>query len=257
MRLIECDVHPQGLYHLLRLPRNLASLTITEANQHSSYSRDRRYDGLTAAKVLHPLHSLQPFLQHLCIARLSNNKERLFCISPLDLTPFTSLQSVEFAHVQAHRSKGRMSTNWCDSAHTSGPQLNTGAPSTTTLIYSDIPPHWWSRGIDFFACAFQNKVTHGIEKLQTLKLVLVDDELLTAERARALPARELGHIQERMRRKVRQLAALGRRDDVRIRVVVEWVRPNGHTIPPYLMGEYVPEIRPEYDSGPLPAVGDI
>jgi hypothetical protein len=47
---------------------------------------------------------------------------------------------------------------------------------------------------------------------------------------------------------VRELGGLGRRPDVGVRVLVEWVRPNPGTIPPYLTGEQVPQLRPEYDS---------
>lgn len=54
---------------------------------------------------------------------------------------------------------------------------------------------------------------------------------------------------EKVRRQVRELGVLGRKENVGVRVVVEWVRPSGTTIPPYLTGEYVPEVRPEYDSG--------
>lgn len=53
---------------------------------------------------------------------------------------------------------------------------------------------------------------------------------------------------ERVRRWVRELGHLGKEKNVEVRVVVEWVRPNGKTIPPYLVGEDVPEVRGEYDS---------
>lgn len=136
--------------------------------------------------------------------------------------------------------------------------MNTGNPDTTTeLTYSEIPHHWWEKMIQFFKCAFRNKISHGIGNLKLLKLILIDDELLFEERIGA--RRQVGVQRERMhelrrekvervQRSVRELGLLGREKNVGVRVVVEWVRPNGKTIPPYLVGEDVPEVRGEYDS---------
>jgi hypothetical protein len=255
LNLIECDISLAGLYHLLRLPRALTSLTITEANHYVFYIRDRYHSGLFASKSLTPIAALQPQLRHLCIARLRYNEVHLFSIPPLDLTPFTSLQSVEYAHVQNPRWTTIHERDWCDLVHRAGPQANTGGPNTTMLTYSDIPCHWWGKSIQFFKCAFLNKVSHGIGNLKVLKLVLLDHELLVErwiftgmvdEQQREPEVRRVA--KEKVRRLVRELGVLGRRPNVGVRVVVEWVRPNGGTIPPYLMGEYVPEVRAEYDS---------
>lgn len=84
--------------------------------------------------------------------------------------------------------------------------------------------------------------------------MLIDEDLLFGQPAEA---DEIGIFEqenrralvERVRRGVRELGELGRKSGVGVRVLVEWVRPNGFTIPPYLLGEYVPERRFEYDSG--------
>jgi hypothetical protein len=258
LNLIECDFHPQGLYHLLSLPRRLTSLNITEAIHYAFYVRDRRYSGLNTPTILHPIASLQPSLQHLRIARLRTDKDRLFSLTRLDLAPFNNLHSVEFAHVQNSRFMSPLVPDWCELVHRAGPQFNTGSPaSTTTLTYSDIPPHWWDRGFQFFTCAFTNKISHGIDNVRMLKLVLVDDELLIENRAEngliaereKVRAHEFRRVRiEKVRKQIRDLGLLGRKKNVEVRLVVEWIRPNGRTIPPYLMGEDMPEVRLEYDS---------
>ncbi len=110
----------------------------------------------------------------------------------------------------------------------------------------------------FFKCAFRKKISHGIGNLKLLKLILIDYELLLEEHIRlgtlGRREREREHElrKERMeavRRSVRELGQLGQEKNVGVRVVVEWIRPNGTTIPPYLVGEDVPEVRGEYDSG--------
>ena len=248
LNLVECDIHPEGLYHLLRLPRNLTSLAITEAIHYAFYFRHRRYLGLKSRDILHPIAILQPNLRHLRIGRLNGDPDHLFCVSPLDMTPFTSLQTVDFVHVQKLQWSTVNTPNWCDLVHRAGPRMNTGGPNTTALTYADIPRQWWANGLSFFTCAFSNKVSHGIDKLQTLKLILIDDEILI-ENEGAGEQEERKVAVEEVKTKVRELGVLGRKANVGIRVVVEWVRPNGTTIPPYLTGEYEPEIRLEYDSG--------
>jgi hypothetical protein len=132
--------------------------------------------------------------------------------------------------------------------------MNTGNPDTTTMLtYSEVPRHWWENMIQFFKCAFRNKTSHGIGNLKTLKLVLIDDEVLLGIRAvvrrlRGMEQEIRREKVERVRRWVRELGHLGKEKNVGVRVVVEWVRPNGKTIPPYLVGEDVPEVRGEYDS---------
>jgi hypothetical protein len=255
LKLIECDMTLVGLYHLLRLPRALLSLTITEANHYVLYVRDRSHTGLLAPKSLIPIAELQPRLRHLCIARLRYNDVHLLSIPPLDLTPFTSLQAVEYAHVQNPHLTTIRERDWCDLVHREGPQANTGGPNTAVLIYSDIPMQWCESSIRFFKCAFLNKVSHGIGNLRVLKLILVDHEWLIAcwiasgrinEQQRRPEAWRAAT--ERARTLVRELGVLGRRPDIGVRVLVEWVRPNPGTIPPYLTGEQVPQLRPEYDS---------
>lgn len=128
--------------------------------------------------------------------------------------------------------------------------MNTGGPNTTSLVYGDIPEAWWGKAIEFFTCAFSNKISHGIEKLETLKLVLVDDGLTDEAHPPAPEEKERKRLAvENIKVGVRDLGKLGRKEDVGVRVIVEWVRPSGRTIPPYLVGEYVPEVRLEYDSG--------
>jgi hypothetical protein len=254
LHLVECDFHPQGLYHLIRLPRQLASLTITEATHYVFYTNDRRYSGLNTSDILHPVANVQPHLAHLRIARLCLGDYYLFSLPPLDLTPFTNLTSVEYANIQGPGIIRPPFPDHCDLVHRVGPQFNTGAPNTTTLTYSDIPPQYWDRGVQFFKCAFRNRTSHGIESLRLLKWVLIDEDLLFGQPAEA---DEIGIFEqenrralvERVRRGVRELGELGRKSGVGVRVLVEWVRPNGSTIPPYLLGEYVPERRFEYDSG--------
>ena len=258
LNLIECDIDPSGLYHLLRLPRRLTSLTLTEANHYVHYIHDHDYSGLTTPRALHPIARSQPHLQHLRVARTRSNKSYLLSVPPLDLTPFLKLQVMEFSHVQHPRATTLEAPNWCDLVHRAGPQLNTGNPDTTTMLtYSEVPRHWWENTIQFFKCAFRNKISHGIGNLKALKLILIDDELLVEERVegQGLVRRLRGMEQEarrekveRVKRLVRELGHLGKEKNVGVRVVVEWVRPNGKTIPPYLVGEDVPEVRGEYDS---------
>lgn len=256
LNLIECDFHPQGLYHLLSLPRQLISLNITEAMHLDLYTHHRRYSGLSHPEILHPIHVYQPFLARLRIGRLRTRQDRLFSLFPLNLAPFTQLSAIEFPHIHIRRTfldSSRM-PDYCDPIHRLGyPAFNTGGPQTTSLTYSDIGLEYWTPGLKFFTCAFRNKVSHGIENLKTLRLVLVDDELEIeglfrtdgiVERRQALRRQRM----EKVRREVRELGKLGRKESVGIRVVLDWVRPNNGTIPPYLVGEYVPEIRPEYDS---------
>lgn len=127
--------------------------------------------------------------------------------------------------------------------------MNTGGPNTSTLVYGDIQAPWWGKAVEFFTCAFSNKISHGIEHVKTLKLVLVDGELLADElRAPESVEEERNTAVKKVRVDIRELGKLGRKEEVGIRVIVEWVRPNGRTIPPYLVGEYVPEVRLEYDS---------
>lgn len=250
LSLVECDFHLQGLYHLVSLPRKLVSLSITEAIHYASYARDRLYAGLSIAPdVLRPIHAYQPNLQHLRIARISSAIDFLLFIPPLDLTQFTRLESVEFAHLHGRHSTITRRPPWCDLVHRAGPQMNTGGPNTSTLVYGDIQAPWWGKAVEFFTCAFSNKISHGIEHVKTLKLVLVDGELLADElRAPESVEEERKTAVKKVRVDIRELGKLGRKEEVGIRVIVEWVRPNGRTIPPYLVGEYVPEVRLEYDS---------
>ncbi len=112
--------------------------------------------------------------------------------------------------------------------------------------------------IQFFKCAFRNKISHGIGNLKVLKLILIDYELLLERPVQAARLggrqRERGHElrrerMDRVRGLVRDLGHLGMKKNVGVRVVLEWIRPTGTTIPPYLVGEDVPEVRGEYDSG--------
>ncbi|ERF77067.1 hypothetical protein EPUS_06285 [Endocarpon pusillum Z07020] len=254
LNLIECDIDPSGLYHLLRLPRRLTSLALTEANHYARYIHDHYYSGLTSPRALHPIATFQPQLQHLRVARTRSNIGYLLSVPPLDLNPFPNLQSIEFSHVQNPRATTLEAPSWCDLVHRAGPQMNTGNLDTTTMLtYSEVPRQWWENMIQFFKCAFRNKSSHGIGSLKTLKLILIDDELLLGMRdmARRLRATEQQIRKDkvaRVRRLVRELGHLGKEKNVGVRVVVEWVRPNGKTIPPYLVGEDVPEVRGEYDS---------
>lgn len=277
LRLIECDFHNQGLYHLLRLPQQLNSLAITEANHYTNYTTDRRYPGLKTTQTLTPISTSQPHLQHLQIARTvpthgsANFRRPLFSLLPLDLSRFPLLHTVHYVDIAGPRPPSTSAQplqigNYCDVVHAMGPQGSTGGPSTTTLIYSDIPTEWMERGTEFFTCAFRNKVSHGIESLQCLKLVLRDDELLISRYRDAVRVPDRGETRqqgiwrervERVRALVRQLGKVGREEKVGIRVIVEWIRPNGGTIPPYLTGEYVPVIRKEYDNGVGLDGGDV
>ncbi|KAF7512952.1 hypothetical protein GJ744_012055 [Endocarpon pusillum] len=247
LNLIECDINPLGLYHLLRLPRRLTSLTLTEANHYARYIHDHYYSGLTSPRALHPIARFQPQLQHLRVARTRSDISYLLSVPPLDLTPFPNLQSIEFSHVQNPRATTLEAPNWCDLVHRAGPQMNTGNLDTTTMLtYSEIPRQWWEKMVQFFKCAFRNKTSHGIGNLKTLKLILIDEELVLGTSA---PVRRVRREKvETVKRLVRELGHLGKEKNVGVRVMVEWVRPNGKTIPPYLVGEEVPEVRGEYDS---------
>lgn len=266
LSLIECDIHPQGLYHLLHLPRELESLHLTEAMHHVSYPLDQRYSGLDTSSILLPIATIQPQLSHLTIARARNKTDHLFSIPRLDLSPFAHLHSVEHAHIQVPAMSRMLpfdpELDYCQLVHRVGPVDTTGGPNTATLVYSDIPPLCWEAGINFFACAFRNKISHGIEHLRTLKLILQDQELILqreileniettspAVHRRLLQARDWKNAKvAQMKHSVRELGKLGAKPEVSIRLVVEWITPNTNTIPPYLVGEYVPVISLEYDN---------
>lgn len=83
--------------------------------------------------------------------------------------------------------------------------------------------------------------------------MLVDNELLAfaeainTEVSKMFRRRRQNTIR-RARILILKLGAVAHRADVGVRIVVQWVRPTGNTIPPYLVGEAVPEIRDEFDS---------
>ena len=255
--LIECDFNLEGLHRLLSLPRELKSLTITEATHYASYTRDRRYTGLHARDCLHPIQEFQTKLSYLKICRLRSDQEALFCLPPLDLSPFTELSTVEFSHVYNLRGHPIQSAcDACDIVHRSGPDLNTGAPKTTTLIYNDLPYRCWERGIQFFICAFKHKASHGIENLRTLKLLLIDrqpdqDAFYGSEIQQTIRKQRADRLQ-RVRSMLHDLGTIGQREDINIRVIADWKRPASGTIPPYLVGEAQPQVVKGYDSLVIP-----